>query len=93
MKLRYVLIALSAALISLPVLANDVGGGRADQCQRLFKQASECDSAAQRANDPDHVEGAELQCDAIFRARSVACGTTVSTGGMPADRPNSIGAR
>jgi hypothetical protein len=88
-KLRYVVIALSAALTSLPALTNEVGGNRVDQCQRLFQQMSECYSAAQRAEEPDHVEGAELQCDAMFRARSAACETTASMSGTLVDRPKS----
>jgi hypothetical protein len=44
------------------------------RCALLFKQASECYAAAANFGDPDHGEGAELQCDVLYRAMTSTCG-------------------
>jgi hypothetical protein len=81
MRMLTVLFALGALSVCLPALAKEGDAGGKDQCQRTLAQASECYGAAQNGGDGDHVEGAEYQCDEIYRSRIAACASPVSDGG------------
>jgi hypothetical protein len=76
--------ALGALFVCLPAHAEDSDSGSRDRCQQALAQASQCYGAAQNGSDGDHVEGAEYQCDPIYRSRVAACSSSVSEGGKAA---------